>query len=668
MTNLKRTFDLETRTLKSKDRCYVGQVYDHISTTLEFSYNPINALTDGGYTAYIMFDLYDDNGDIFVFGPGSSPRFDGRTFEIPTSVTSRITTQRLEYQIWLVKNRTEWNGRIEELGDTEYLFSAKDSLAFKPTTRCRCPSRDPCRPPQPDLEPGTLGWVTYLRDHAVLTPFVETYGTLEDGTEGVTLHIPTYNEDRDQDLILHIPYLDSEGLIDIHTFLRIVEEYNPEATHDQIMTALCVQNLLEDKLDKDSVISEWSEAVGKDIAVPDAGLVKAELSKKADSIDPIPVWNPETVFGESSVVVFDQNLYLSLKADNVGHSPSDPEWWSTVMELDSVVDTWDVSKEPWAGYANDPFKTPSARLSRLRPIAPWDAGISYEEDSVVLHGGILYVSTADNNLGHEPFVSDIDPDKTTTSDPVWWSPVRGVPESGGQYSDSSTTYNIIGGDPIIDETTGMCAYDVPHPYNTRNLFISARTFDPENASRSYLFDALFDVSSPKKVRVLTNKPLAPESAVIYISPGGGGDVETVFRTIIGDGSTKVFDIAHNLGIADVFVCIRDLEGHLVQTNMRSTGPGTVRLTFAHPPDEDSLFVTVCPAIQAQPSTENSVFEFRTPSKEWVVDHNLHKIVSVQTYDSRGIEIIGSVVQDLVSYDSVTVRFNQEFSGFMVVRG
>ena len=145
-------------------------------------------------------------------------------------------------------------------------------------------------------------------------------------------------------------------------------------------------------------------------------------------------------------------------------------------------------------------------------------------------------------------------------------------------------------------------------------------------------------------------------------------METVFRTIIGDGSTKVFDIAHNLGIADVFVCIRDLEGHLVQTNMQSTGPGTVRLTFARPPDEDSLFVTVCPAIQAQPSTENSVFEFRTPSKEWVVDHNLHKIVSVQTYDSSGIEIIGSVVQDLVSYDSVTVRFNQEFSGFMVVRG
>lgn len=291
MTTLKRIFDLETRTLKSKDRCYVGQVYDHISTKLEFTYNPINALTEGGYTAYILFDLYDDAGNIFVFGPGSSPRFDGRTFEIPTSITSRITTQRLDYQIWLIKNRTEWNGRIEELGDTEYLFSARDSLAFKPTTRCRSPTKDPCRPPQPNMEPGTLGWVNYLRDHAVLTPFVETYGTLEDGTEGVTIHIPTYNEDRDQDLALHIPYLDSEGLIDIHTFLRIVEEYNPDVTHDQIMTALCVQNLLDEKLDKVAVKETWESITDEGIEVPSAGLARELNETKLDRSSVIEDWN-----------------------------------------------------------------------------------------------------------------------------------------------------------------------------------------------------------------------------------------------------------------------------------------------------------------------------------------------------------------------------------------
>ena len=339
MTTLKRTFNLETRTLKSTDKCYVGQVYDHISTTLEFSYNPINALTDGGYTAYIVFDLCDDNGDLFVFGPGSSPRFDGRTFEIPTSVTSRIKTQRLDYQLWLIKNRLEWNGRIDELGDTEYLFSAKDTLAFKPTSRCRCPTKDPCRPPQPNLEPGTLGWVNYLRDHCILTPIQESYGTLSDGSEGVTLNFPTYNEDRDQALELHIPYLDAESKLDIHTFLRIVEEYNPDVTHDQIMTALCVQNLLDEKMDLDLIVDSydtpWDEY--KDTLGP----FSARLMRR----NPVGPWDPEIEYTEDSLVIHEGILFISQGTFNIGHEPriwhfegeqtEDFEWWAPIKGIGS---------------------------------------------------------------------------------------------------------------------------------------------------------------------------------------------------------------------------------------------------------------------------------------------------------------------------------------------
>ena len=340
MTTLKRTFNLETRTLKSTDKCYVGQVYDHISTTLEFSYNPINALTDGGYTAYIVFDLCDDNGDLFVFGPGSSPRFDGRTFEIPTSVTSRIKTQRLDYQLWLIKNRLEWNGRIDELGDTEYLFSAKDTLAFKPTSRCRCPTKDPCRPPQPNLEPGTLGWINYLRDHCILTPIQESYGTLSDGSEGVTLNFPTYNEDRDQALELHIPYLDAESKLDIHTFLRIVEEYNPDVTHDQIMTALCVQNLLDEKVTLEDVIDShetpWDEY--KDTKMP--------LSARLARVSPIGPWDPTIEYTEDSLVIHKGIIFISQGTFNIGHEPTfwhfegdqdeDFEWWVPIKGTGAV--------------------------------------------------------------------------------------------------------------------------------------------------------------------------------------------------------------------------------------------------------------------------------------------------------------------------------------------
>ena len=465
MTTLKRTFDLEKRTLKSTDRCYVGQVYDHISTTLEFTYNPINALTDGGYTAYIVFDLCSDDGDLFVFGPGSSPRFDGRTFEIPTSVTSRITTQRLDYQLWLIKNRTEWNGRIDELGDTEYLFSAKDTLAFKPTTKCRCPSKDPCRPPQPNLEPGTLGWVNYLRDHAVLTPFTETYGTLEDGTEGVTIHIPTYNEDRDQDLVLHIPYLDSEGLIDIHTFLRVVEEYNPDVTHDQIMTALCVQNLLDEKLDKSSVIDEWSDEY-EELDVPSARLTKATLDTKLD-----------------------QN---------------------------AVIDSYDT---PWSEYKDKkvPF---SADLLRRNPVGPWDPKIEYREDSIVLHEGMLFISQGNPNIGHTPQVWP--PGTETPEKKAWWLPVRG---SGSGDTNVSTFVEIIGPNEYsgVDDNTGLYAYDVYHHFNTSDLFIQARM---NKGDALYTVDAVYDVTDKTKVRVLLSNQITDNELVVYISPGGGIEGES----------------------------------------------------------------------------------------------------------------------------------------------
>lgn len=532
MTTLKRTFDLETRTLKSKDRCYVGQVYDHISTTLEFTYNPMNALTDGMYTAYIMFDLYDDAGNIFVFGPGSAPRFDGRTFEIPTSVTSRITTQRLDYQIWLIKNRTEWNGRIEELGDTEYLFSAKDSLAFKPTTRCRSPSRDPCRPPQPCLEPGTLGWVNYLRDHCILTPIQESYGTLEDGTEGVTLLFPTYNQDRDQTLELHIPYLDAEGLIDIHTFLRVVEEYNPDVTHDQIMTALCVQNLLDEKLDKSSVIDSWKAISEGGIETPSAELAYKTFETKADKDFPIPLWNPDIHYARSAVVTWEADIYISNVDNNFNCQPDlFNEVWSAVTEFDTVIDSYDI---PWAEY-KDSLRSYSARLLRRNPIGPWDPTVEYQEDSLVIHDGVVFISQGNPNIGHVPVIWTQDQAKISScgcpyEDMSWWAPIRGA---GEKDIDVSTFTEIIGPNEYRgrDGPTGRYAYEVKHNFNTSNIFVQSRTNNMSDPTvRSYFVDALYDVTDRNSVMVLLNEPLTDNELIVSVTPGGGIEGEYAKRS------------------------------------------------------------------------------------------------------------------------------------------
>lgn len=536
MTTLKRTFDLETRTLKSKDRCYVGQVYDHISTTLEFSYNPINALTDENYTAYIMFDLYDDEGNIFVYGPGSG--FDGKKFEIPREVTARITTQRLDYQLWLIKNRTEWDGRIESLGDTEYLFSSKDSLAFKPTTRCRSSCTPmPARPPQPCMEPSMLGWVNYLRDHCILTPVQVFYGTFADGTEGVTLQFPTYNEKNDQSLELHIPYLDSESKIDTQTFLRVVEEYNPDVTHDQIMTALCVQNLLDEKLDKSSVIESWDDVTAEGIEVLSAELAKATFDTKSDKEFPIPLWNPETYYRKSAVVTWDADLYIAEKAVleddsqtifNFNQRPDiHPEFWSAITEFsilqDMVVKDYNLDVSDYKDYS-----VMAANLVRRNPIPPWSPNIRYNKDSVVVHKGVVYISQSDvENINHEPQVWIQDPAELSRlgcpyEDKSWWAPIRGA---GNKDVDVSTYTAIIQPKPnIADEelTEEGYRYEVYHHFNTSNLFVQARTnnmCDP--TQRIYLVDAKYDVTDRNKLVVYLSEPAPPEGLVISVTPGGG---------------------------------------------------------------------------------------------------------------------------------------------------
>lgn len=534
MTTIKRVFNLETRTLKSKDRCYVGQVYDHISTKMEFSYEPINALTDG-YTAYILFDLYDDDGNVFVFGPGSAPRFDGTTFEIPTSITSRIKTQRLDYQIWLIKNRTEWNGRIDELVDTEYLFSSKDSLAFKPSLKCRSPSKDPCRPPQPNMEPGTLGWVNYLRDHCILAPVQYSEGELSDGTLGVTLEFATYNGADDSKVELHIPYLDDEGYLDIHTFLRIVKEYNPDVTHDQIMSALCVQNLLDEKLDKTSVLSGWQDSYAE-LDVPHASLVKDTLDTKADKDFPIPLWDEAVTYRKSAVVTWEADIYISNVDDNTGKPPTAfPDEWSTITEFDTVIDSYDV---PWSDY-KDSRRSFSASLQRRHPIAPWDPEVEYGEDSLVIHNGILFISQANSNIGYEPMiqppVSGMGMDTT-----LYWAPIRGTGYL--EDKDYSTFSYLIGGDNYSNDPTqdGVYKYNIGHGFNTHNLFITTRInhnmpdqsrndlldqgIDP---SKSYQVDAKYDVTDRTQVKVILSSYWPSNSLVVSISPGGGVNDQSV---------------------------------------------------------------------------------------------------------------------------------------------
>lgn len=556
-TVVKRVFNLSTRTLKSPSgKCYVGQVYDHISTTLEFTYDPINALTDG-YVPYIVFNLYDDQGNLFVYGPGSSPRFDGYVFEIPTAVTSRIKSTRLDYQIWLIRNRTEWDGRIETLGDTEYLFSAMDSLAFKDGLRCRQPSRNPCSPPQPCLEPGTLGWVNYLRDHCVLTPVQEFYGILSDGADGVSLLFPTYNESKDCTVELRIPYLNTSGKVDIHKHLPMVSKWK-DATKFSLVDALMVKDALAAKVDDTQIITSWDSLdrnlVGQELQLASATLSRATFDKldekKTDKTMSVAHYDGNAVYNVGSVVIWTDgryapDMYICMKDGTQGVDPKDRSVWSCVSEQNMILDEWGMEKAEWEEYKDNPAITMSARNLRLHSIPPWSEHIEYECDSVVLYDNTMFISQRGGNSNNRPFR----PDTTAKSvDEEWWVPVRGSGDLAEK--DFSTVHTPLkpcdyagGADGPVscNFREDLGGWVIRHPFYTYNVFVQVRLNvigDEESgkATCRRLVYADIEPRSPSEVLVKldqthleldeeTKRPTGwpIDDMMVYISPGGGRD-------------------------------------------------------------------------------------------------------------------------------------------------
>lgn len=67
------------------------------------------------------------------------------------------------------------------------------------------------------------------------------------------------------------------------------------------------------------------------------------------------------------------------------------------------------------------------------------------------------------------------------------------------------------------------------------------------------------------------------------------------------------------------------------------------------------------------STETLEFDFTSePSDSWTIDHNLGKLVTVQTMDLFGNRIEGTVRWDLDTLNTVTVNFTEPVQGRAVI--
>ncbi len=167
MVELYRLFKTETRTLTNQQHKYAGQVGDALSTVLHFAYEPENIIETEGYTPYIIFNVYDCKNRPLVYSPHSQHKFDGYEFKIPWEVTSRIKNNRLEYQILLLKSDIEFDGYVVNLGETEYLLSNLDGIAYKKSVqveRCGCGGLNP------GMEPSLFGWLNFWKEYGLIKP------------------------------------------------------------------------------------------------------------------------------------------------------------------------------------------------------------------------------------------------------------------------------------------------------------------------------------------------------------------------------------------------------------------------------------------------------------------------------------------------------------------
>jgi len=174
MTEVTRVFDVEDRRFLNVQRRYSGQQFDSLSTTLHFEYDPIDYLSRTGYTPFIIFDVQDCDGCPMIYGPMSTPKFDGYTFSIPWDVTSRIKSQRIEYQLYFVSSDSyrydeETRRYVPNREGTTYLVSPKDGIAIKPSImnkkKCGCPPGM-----APSTEPSIVGYINMWKDKGLIGP------------------------------------------------------------------------------------------------------------------------------------------------------------------------------------------------------------------------------------------------------------------------------------------------------------------------------------------------------------------------------------------------------------------------------------------------------------------------------------------------------------------
>ncbi len=219
---LYRTFDKATRSIVSDRKSYGGQVFDSNSTRIKFSLKNEGAdwdFREEGYRPFIVFNVFDRDGNPYVYGEETSPAFSGYEFTIPYEITSQARSLRVEYQLWFVAADAveRFDGTADNLLVVEYILSAVDGISFRQS--CIKPSKPGCgcSPPpySPATAPSVIGPLEFLRSRAIIRPIeIKDHINEEGRSQGVDFFFKCLSGDY-QELWLNVPVLSDEGKLGI---------------------------------------------------------------------------------------------------------------------------------------------------------------------------------------------------------------------------------------------------------------------------------------------------------------------------------------------------------------------------------------------------------------------------------------------------------------------
>lgn len=773
MTDITRLFHVSTRGFTGMERKYSGQIYDAQSTTLHFEYDPVDFLKNTGdgeyWIPYIQFAVYDAKGNPLTYGPDpktSQPTFDGYTFEIPYDVTSRARTQRVEYQLFFVKNTVSYDPKrdnVAQLDRADYLLSAIDGIAIKPSITCKPTSRKTCCPPLgPQSEPSIVGYIDIWKKYGLVVPVECDFDAEKDA---VKFMFHTYEGTNDFTLYMdRLPYLDEDRVIP-SKFLPFIKTWADDEVID-------------------------------DIHIPTALLVKSSIddleARKTDKVMAIVYWNEEWEYSKGSTVIgtddrSQENIYISKKNNNIGHPVSDTEYWSCVVEYDVIVNGWEVAKvdnvpstimvkerferneadianlyeikvdkesidTAWQDEPSDE-RIPSSKLvkattddldarktDKTMAIPEWDSSAEYNYQSVVVWEDELYISLKDNNIGHQPSLENteywstiVEYENITT---VWnaeptdkmvpseklvkdtldskvddvqiineWSSEPQEDKIPSEKLVSDTVARVQSEiDDLVDsvvenkrEITTLKARVDGHDTKLNDIKTWQTAVDqritviegelsnktpvelaifPWSETRTYGMDSTVIYNSILYISIAENNTgNNPEETIdtfwTEISGSGGGSASSVSAKTIIFGNTTDTDyvLRHGLNTYDFLWSLRTNDDYrrYVIADIFAYDRMNVKVSLTSPPGDNAFVINLVGTKSPSAQSNVQVVEVTTPSTEWMYDNTSGLPIYVQTYDSSGNEITANVKQ--ISTDGFTpvyMQYNDAKAGTMLV--